>query len=188
MVCLEREARESERSLLHRRLVVVSAFLSLLSLRSPSTPLAATMTTTSSSSGLTYKLHPVSAADGQEKREGKSERHRDPIGLPTPRSFAHPRKKNTTTENSSSSSTSPTTSPAPRSSAAPAEAAAATAAPRPMPRRRTRRPASRGACSGRSAARRGPSTSPTRSSSWCRSRARGRTRRFCAGGWTSVRF
>lgn len=93
MVCLEREARESERSLLHRRLVVVSAFLSLLSLRSPSTPLAATMTTTSSSSGLTYKLHPVSAADGQEKREGKSERHRDPIGLPTPRSFAHPRKK-----------------------------------------------------------------------------------------------
>jgi hypothetical protein len=93
MVCLEREARESERSLLHRRLVVVSAFLSLLSLRSPSTPLAATMTTTSSSSGLTYKLHPVSAADGQEKREGKSERHRDPIGLPTPRSFAHPQKK-----------------------------------------------------------------------------------------------
>ena len=61
----------------------------------------------------------------QERGRKKSERHREPIGLPTPRSFAHPRKKNTTTENSSSSSTSPTTSPAPRSSAAPAEAAAA---------------------------------------------------------------
>ena len=175
MVCLEREARESERSLLHRRLVVVSAFLSLLSLRSPSTPLAATMTTTSSSSGLTYKLHPVSAADGQEKREGKSERHRDPIGLPTPRSFAHPRKKNTTTENSSSSSTSPTTSPAPRSA----------------PAGRTRkppRPASPVASSARSGPQgRGRSTSPTRSSSWFRPRGRSLTRRCCGGGWTSVR-